>query len=80
MEGLHAVTTEEISRPKVDLCCEVTARSSREEESARLRKELGKMGSEMLENSELQRRGSALLATQQALKEMRQRAEGTDVP
>ena len=47
-EGLHVVTTEEISWPKVDLCCEVKACSSREEELMRLREELGKMGSEML--------------------------------
>ena len=71
------MTTEEISQLKVDLCCEVTARSSREEELARLREQLGKKGSEMLD-SELQQKEYALLAAQQALEEMRQRAEGEE--
>ena len=65
MEGLSVAgktVTKEISQLKVDLCREVTARSSREEELARLREELGKKGSNMLEkNSELQKKESALL-------------------
>jgi len=56
IEGLSVTgktVTEEISQLKVDLRREVTARSSREEELARLKEELGKKGSEMLEDSEL---------------------------
>ena len=47
MEGLiitGKMATEEINQLKVDLCREVTARSSREEKLARLREELGKNG------------------------------------
>ena len=69
-------TTEEISQLKVDLCREVTAHSSQEEELARVRQKLGKKGLEMLEKDfVLQQKESALLAAQQALEEMRQRAE-----
>jgi len=68
--------TEEISQLNVDLCYEVTACSHQEEELTRLREELGKKSSEMLEkDSELQQRGFVLLATQQTLEEMRQRVE-----
>jgi len=45
MEGLSATgktTTEEICQLKVDLCREVMARSSREEELAWLREEVGR--------------------------------------
>ena len=52
MEGLSVagkIMTEEIYQLKVDLYHEVTARSRKEEELARLREELGKKGSEMLE-------------------------------
>ena len=77
MEGLSATgkaTTEESSWLKVDLGREVVARSSRED-VVQLRVELEKKGSEMLKrNPELQQE-SALLAAQQELKEMRQRAE-----
>ena len=67
--------TEEISQLKVKLCCEVTARSSWEEELTRLWEKLRKKGSEILEkDSELQQKEFALLATQQALKKMCQRA------
>jgi len=69
--------TKEITQLKVDLCYEVTARSSREEKLTRLREEPRKKGSEMLEKDfELQQRGYALLAAQQALEEMRQCAKG----
>ena len=68
MEGLSAAgktTIEEISQLKVNLCHEVTARSSWEEKLARLREELRKKGWEMLEkDSELQQNESALLAAQ----------------
>jgi len=74
--------TKEISRLNEDLCNEVRARSSREEELVRLREELtrlweklGKKGSEMLKDSELHQRESALLAAQQALEEACQRAD-----
>ena len=56
IEGLSIAgktVTEEISQLKVDLRREVTTRSSWEEELVRLREELGKKGSEMLEDSEL---------------------------
>ena len=49
-------TAEEISKLKVNLYREVMTRSSREEELARLREELGKTGSELLEDSELQQK------------------------
>ena len=73
MEELSVVrkaATEKISQLKVNLCHEVTARSSQDEELARRREELaqlgeelGKKGSEMLKkDSELQQRESALLA------------------
>ena len=80
MEGLSVAgktTTKEISQLKVDLCREVTARSSQKEELARLR-EPWKKGSEILEDSELQQKESALLAAQQAPEEMRQHAEGVE--
>jgi len=82
MEGLDAArktTTEEICQLKVDLCREVTARSTREEDLVRLREELGKKGSEMLEDSKLQQKESTLLAAQQAFEEMCQRAKGAEV-
>ena len=60
LSAARKAATEEINQLKVDLCREVTARSSREEELARLREELawlgeelGKNGSEMLKDSEL---------------------------
>ena len=55
--------TEEISQLKVDLCRKVTAHSCWKEELARVREDLGKKSSEMLEKvSKLQQMESTLLA------------------
>ena len=57
--------TKEITQLKVDLCYDVTARSSRKEKLTRLREEPRKKGSEVLEKGfELQQMGYALLAAQ----------------
>ena len=67
MEELSAAgqaATKKIRRLKEDLCHDVKTRSHWEEDPVRFREELEKRGSQILEDSKLHQRESALLVAQ----------------